>query len=77
MVSFHLSNAMGYLFYMRTTPIPFPNASHSNSNGNVKLGATRIGHELIISFSFSNVCWDSSLHVKSPLFVKSVRGVAI
>lgn len=59
-----------------TTPIPSPEASHSNTNGWEKSEKARTMHELMTSFMFSNVSYVVFVHTKVPLFVRPVRGAS-
>ena len=67
----------GWLFYIKTAPIPSPEASHSHTKDWEKSGKSNTGHELITSFIFSNVCCATSNQLNAPFLVSSMRGVVI
>lgn len=67
---------IGWWFCFKTTPIPSPEASHSNTNGWEKSGKARTRHDLITFFSRSNASCVVSVHAKAPFLARSVSGAA-
>jgi hypothetical protein len=72
-----LSKARGLPSCIRTTPIPFPEASHSTIKVFVKSGVVKTGAFHITSLSFSKALVASGVHENVSFLVSVVKGVVI
>ena len=68
---------MGLPSCIKTTPIPFPEASHSIIKVVVKSGVANTGARHIASLRCLKALVASRVHENSSLFNNVVRGVAI
>ena len=62
---------------IKTTPIPFPEASHSTIKVFVKSGIAKIGARNIASLRCSKALAASGIHENAYFFNNVVRGAAI
>ena len=69
-----LSYAIGFLSRIKTTPIPSPETSHSNTKGLEKSSNASTKQLLIISFIFQKDFFSSSSQLNSPFLVRSIKG---
>jgi hypothetical protein len=76
-LSIQLSKAKGLPSCIRTTPIPFPEASHSTIKVFVKSGVVKTGAFQITSLSFSKGLVASRVHENASFLLSVVKGVAI
>jgi hypothetical protein len=76
-LSGQLSKARGLPSCIRTTPIPFPDASHSTLKVFVKSGVVKIGYFHITSLSCSKYLVSSGVHENASFLVSVVKGYAI
>jgi len=74
---FFLVKAKGFPSCMRTTPIPFPEASHSNTKVFVKSVSASTGVEHIASFKAWKACSAVEVQVNEFFLGREVRGAAI
>ena len=72
-----LSKATGLPSCIKTTPIPFPEASHSIIKAFVKSGVDKTGARHIASLRCSKALVASGVHENASFFNNVVRGVAI
>ena len=68
---------MGFPYCIKTTPIPFPEASHSTIKVFVKSGVAKTGARHIASLRCSKALVASGVHENVSFFKKFVRGAAI
>ena len=68
---------MGLPSCIKTTPIPFPKASHSAIKVTVKSGTTKTGAWHIASLRFSNDLVASGVQENATFFNNVVRGTTI
>ena len=68
---------MGLPSYIKTTPIPFPEASHSIIKVFVNYGVAKTGARHITSLRCSNAVVASRVHENASFFNNVVRGAAI
>ena len=71
------SKARGLPSCIRTTPIPFPEASHSIIKVFVKSGVVKTGDLHITSLSCSKYLVSSRVHENASFLVSIIKGVAI
>jgi hypothetical protein len=76
-LSVQLSKARGLPYCIRTTPIPFLEASHSTIKVFVKSGVVKIGALHIISLSSSKALVASGVHENPSFLVSAIKGAAI
>jgi hypothetical protein len=76
-LSGQLSKARGLPSYIRTTPIPFPEASHSTIKVFVKFGVVKTGALHITSLSCSKSLVASGVHENASFLVSVIKGAAI
>ena len=72
-----LKNAICFPSWLRTPPIPTPDASQSSSNILSKLGMASIGASVNTFFKFWKLLLASKFHSNFLFLRKSVRGAAI
>ena len=68
---------MGLPSCIKTTPIPFPEASHSTINVFVKFGVAKTSACHIASSRCSKALVASGVHENASIFNNVVRGVSI
>jgi hypothetical protein len=76
-LSGQLSKARGLPYCIRTTPIPFPEASHSTIKVFVKSGVVKTGAFHITSLSCSKYLVASGVHENASFLVSVVKGASI
>jgi hypothetical protein len=76
-LSGQLSKARGLPSCIRTTPISFPEASHSIIKVFVKFGVVKKGDLHITSLSCSKALVASGVHENASFLVSFVKGAAI
>jgi hypothetical protein len=76
-LSGRLSKDKGLPSCIRTTPIPFPEASHSTIKGFMKPGVVETGAFHITSLSCSKALVASGVHENASFLVSVIKGVAI
>jgi hypothetical protein len=72
-----LKYAMGCFDCNSTAPTPFPEASHSISNGTLKLGRAKTGAVVTATFNFSKASAAAAFQLKPSFFVNFVKGLTI
>ena len=68
---------MGLSYFIKTTPIPFPEASHSTIKVFVKSYVAKTGAWHIASLKCSKAFVASGVHENASFFNNVVRGVSI
>jgi hypothetical protein len=76
-LSDRLSKARGLPYCIRTTPIPFPEASHSTVNVFVKSGVVKTGALHITYLICSKDLVASGVHENASFLFSVVKGVVI
>jgi hypothetical protein len=76
-LSGRLSKSRGLPSYIRTTPIPFPEASYSTIKVFVKSGVVKTGSLHITSLSCSKALVAYGVHENASFLVSVIKGVAI
>jgi hypothetical protein len=76
-LSGRLSKDRGLPSYIRTAPIPFPNASHSTVKVFVKSGVVKTRALHITSLSYSKDLVASGVHENASFLVSAIKGAAI
>ena len=68
---------MGITYCIKTTPIPFPEASHSTIKIFVKSGVAKTGARHIASLRCAKALVSLGVHENASFFNNVVRGTAI
>jgi hypothetical protein len=76
-LSVRLSKSRGLPYFIRTTPIPFPEASHSTIKVFVKSGVVKTGAFHITSLSCSKSLVSFGVHENASFLVSVIKGVVI